>query len=134
MYRGPKFCISNGTQQIEVATVDDLIAVLDTEGRRTTVKDIHGVEYMNKVKAMCYGCNKGYALNPPLPVNKDGSPTLYKCGACENITYCSKECQKKDWRRHKPQCKKAAASKADYKKAAASKADYKSLKNKQQPT
>jgi hypothetical protein len=29
---------------------------------------------------------------------------LKKCTRCEAIWYCSKECQKRDWRRHKPEC------------------------------
>eukprot|EP01083_Nonionella_stella_P045397 121972_1 len=28
------------------------------------------------------------------------------CGRCKSAFYCSRSCQKKDWRRHKPNCKK----------------------------
>jgi hypothetical protein len=28
-----------------------------------------------------------------------------KCARCRTVSYCGKECQKKDWKRHKPVCK-----------------------------
>ncbi|TFK16970.1 hypothetical protein FA15DRAFT_683641 [Coprinopsis marcescibilis] len=36
---------------------------------------------------------------------KKGKPSLKECGGCKNIRYCSPECQKKDWKAHKPKCK-----------------------------
>ena len=30
---------------------------------------------------------------------------LHKCTGCRQTYYCSKQCQKQDWKRHKPQCK-----------------------------
>ncbi|KAM7218632.1 putative MYND domain protein [Rhypophila decipiens] len=35
---------------------------------------------------------------------------LLKCGACKSTPYCSRECQKADWRIHKNICGKPAAS------------------------
>lgn len=35
-----------------------------------------------------------------------GKPTLLRCGACKSISYCSAGCQKKDWKKHKPMCRK----------------------------
>ena len=32
------------------------------------------------------------------------------CRACHSVAYCGRECQKRDWRRHKPQCRAAAAA------------------------
>ncbi|KAK6537119.1 hypothetical protein TWF694_011318 [Orbilia ellipsospora] len=34
----------------------------------------------------------------------DGDETLMKCARCKGIEYCSKECQKGDWKRHKADC------------------------------
>ena len=33
-----------------------------------------------------------------------GKPGLSKCSGCRNIRYCSRECQKSDWRNHKQSC------------------------------
>ena len=32
------------------------------------------------------------------------------CGACKSVRYCSRDCQRQDWERHRPACKKAAAA------------------------
>jgi len=29
---------------------------------------------------------------------------LLKCGRCKKVAYCGKDCQTKDWKRHKPNC------------------------------
>ncbi|KAJ7183475.1 hypothetical protein C8R46DRAFT_1308118 [Mycena filopes] len=51
---------------------------------------------------------------PPLPARlglacykcfKEGDGLLSRCGGCRRISYCSPECQKADWRNHKPICK-----------------------------
>ena len=34
---------------------------------------------------------------------------LMKCSLCRNALYCSRDCQKKDWREHKKRCKDLAA-------------------------
>jgi hypothetical protein len=31
---------------------------------------------------------------------------MKKCSRCRNATYCSVECQKQDWNRHKTECQK----------------------------
>lgn len=33
-----------------------------------------------------------------------------KCASCQGVYYCSTECQQKDWRRHKKECKKIASA------------------------
>ena len=43
-------------------------------------------------KILCYTCEE----NKPVK----------RCGACLNIHYCSPECAKKDWKRHKQNCVK----------------------------
>ncbi|THH31046.1 hypothetical protein EUX98_g3139 [Antrodiella citrinella] len=37
---------------------------------------------------------------------------LFRCSACLHIYYCSKECQKANWKHHKEACKEVAQSKA----------------------
>lgn len=50
-------------------------------------------------KPICSAC---FVMGRP-----DGKPLL-KCGACGKVAYCSKECQKSDWKQgHKLVCKKA---------------------------
>jgi len=36
---------------------------------------------------------------------KRGKPKLMTCGGCKKVRYCSKECQKKDWKAHSTKCK-----------------------------
>jgi hypothetical protein len=31
---------------------------------------------------------------------------MYHCSICTSVSYCSKECQEKDWKDHKTQCKR----------------------------
>ena len=31
---------------------------------------------------------------------------LFQCSQCLSVYYCSPECQKQDWKKHKPECKK----------------------------
>ena len=48
--------------------------------------------YVSRIKMKCRTCL--------------GMPTeLLRCSACKKTYYCSKECQKKDWKKHKPRCK-----------------------------
>ncbi|KIM36063.1 hypothetical protein M413DRAFT_449391 [Hebeloma cylindrosporum] len=37
-----------------------------------------------------------------------GKPTLQACSVCKSTKYCSKDCQKNDWRTHKLQCIRAS--------------------------
>ena len=46
--------------------------------------------------ARCSACGLG-------PLCADGAE-LKKCSRCETRMYCSRKCQKKDWRFHKPSC------------------------------
>eukprot|EP00741_Cyanophora_paradoxa_P018080 tig00021037_g17457.t1 len=36
------------------------------------------------------------------------APASQRCGACEERNYCSRECQRADWRAHKPNCKRSS--------------------------
>ncbi|KAJ7086302.1 hypothetical protein C8R43DRAFT_311939 [Mycena crocata] len=37
----------------------------------------------------------------------DTGGELLRCGRCKHTSYCSKECQRKDWPTHKPTCREA---------------------------
>ncbi|VDB84178.1 unnamed protein product [Peniophora sp. CBMAI 1063] len=45
---------------------------------------------------------------------REGSEALKYCSGCQRVKYCSADCQKQDWKRHKEFCKmhRAAASEA----------------------
>ena len=50
---------------------------------------------------ICCVCLKGYPKKEPFPKSGGG-----KCKRCNKITYCSRECQRKDWKRHRVSCSK----------------------------
>ena len=50
-------------------------------------------------------CPKRFeGLNPLTPA--DSSRNLKSCGGCGMVQYCSSKCQKQDWKRHRPICKR----------------------------
>jgi hypothetical protein len=64
----------------------------DKENAKRTAA-AHGTHY--KGKNLDHECNTCGAT----------PPALSKCAACGAVKYCSKECQKKDWKQHKKVCK-----------------------------
>jgi len=50
--------------------------------------------YVAVLVSVCHGCKQ--SIKPDF---------LQKCGACKQVTYCGKECQKKHWTNHKLHCK-----------------------------
>lgn len=42
-----------------------------------------------------------------MPCKQCGTPTKQKCSGCKKMYYCSRECQKQDWKAHKVACKAA---------------------------
>eukprot|EP00984_Skeletonema_dohrnii_P011224 scaffold4462_cov119-Skeletonema_dohrnii-CCMP3373.AAC.7 len=60
-------------------------------------------------KAYC--CNLQCKFPYPYWVKR--SKTMY-CSRCRNVTYCSPECQKADWTRHKSYCDEVAAERAEF--------------------
>ena len=52
-------------------------------------------EFLHKTRHLkCAGCEK---------IGQEFARR--KCGGCQRVYYCSKECQKSDWAAHKPNCK-----------------------------
>lgn len=49
------------------------------------------------------GCSRCGAVQRFTPDNPEGK--LMKCGGCRSVSYCSRECQKKAWKKHKVDCK-----------------------------
>ncbi|KAI0060082.1 hypothetical protein BV25DRAFT_1828173 [Artomyces pyxidatus] len=41
---------------------------------------------------------------------REPQKTLFRCAQCQHIYYCSKECQKANWKMHKESCKETAQS------------------------
>ena len=64
---------------------------------------------MSATSRMCFICRR---TESDL-LSRSGTG-LKKCSACRSdvLRYCSAECQKRDWKRHKPACRKAAEAAA----------------------
>ncbi|KAJ7766214.1 hypothetical protein B0H16DRAFT_1687215 [Mycena metata] len=60
-----------------------------------TPKDEWEAQQRGIVCVGCYSC--GATPN-------DDAVTLRKCGGCRSVTYCSEDCQQRDWRQHKKLC------------------------------
>lgn len=64
------------------------------------------------VTTICAKCNK---------TGKD----FKRCGRCRAVNYCSPDCQKADWKRHKEQCAAAQETAQSLLKAIKQRSDYK---------
>jgi splicing suppressor protein 51 len=45
-------------------------------------------------------------------IQQDGEKPLKKCAKCLSVHYCSRDCQKADWKKHKKSCVSAAEQRA----------------------
>jgi hypothetical protein len=50
----------------------------------------------------------------PLPDRRAAQSEMFHCTGCRQVCYCSVECQKVDWPRHKEGCKKWAREKTEF--------------------
>ena len=63
----------------------------------------HSDNKHDRNRKACKTCGK---LNAELSKEKK---KLKTCGKCKKVAYCSKECQKEDWKDHKEDCRLAGA-------------------------
>ena len=60
-----------------------------------------------QVPKRCSGCGKQSLLGEKVDKGSTReSIRLFACAACNRVYYCSKECQKSDWKTHKSSCAK----------------------------
>ena len=64
------------------------------------------VENSDKKMAKASGTQGIMYCENPSCAKKESKPMQFdSCGRCIRAVYCSRECQKKDWKRHKKECK-----------------------------
>jgi MYND finger len=61
-----------------------------------------GVAYVAVIEHEFMNSNKFTICNNCMAMGFDKQ--LKRCNGCMLVDYCSKECQKKNWRKHKPFC------------------------------
>ena len=88
--------------QETTATAKDLDPTLDDEDGDENGSQGEESKVEEPTPQCCYICKKlGSGPNEDKP--------LKSCSQCHNIFYCSQECQKQDWKRHKVECISAEA-------------------------
>ena len=105
-YKTPEFrkLVSKLRPDLSEEDVTDLKAFMDSNAKtinerykQLPAKKRREIEYENhkvlqKYVRVCKYC-------------KDFAVGLKKCGKCRAVHYCGRECQKNDWKNHKPNCK-----------------------------
>lgn len=77
------------------ARISHLAAIEDPSEKMIRIGTIFFEEWMDSpLERMCFATDCFATKN------------LKKCGGCNTVTYCSQDCQKRDWRQHKPSCQK----------------------------
>lgn len=75
--------------EIENGSAGYKFSIISQEG----VKKLKKMIGKENIETLCDGCHKATCLD-----------ILKKCGNCKDVSYCSRECQKTDWKKHKPRC------------------------------
>jgi hypothetical protein len=92
--------------QTKLLTVDNT-GILNEGNARLKYKDDDGVDFTDEIRLLantlyeftgCAACQK---------VEREDGKALLICARCKKEKYCSTDCQKKRWQRHKRFCKPA---------------------------
>jgi len=76
---------------------------------RIAIGPIFGVPYVESVGCFTDAMTQRFDEERPdgcARCGGPGKPKLLVCGGCKSTSYCSARCQKEDWKKHKPMCKK----------------------------
>jgi hypothetical protein len=92
----------------ELLQIKSEFAIIQPETDETCPYKLAVLEYVSKYVPRLY--KKYDNINFSRGCNVCGKKTQYckKC-ACRSIYYCSTDCQKADWKRHKTECKRLTA-------------------------
>ncbi|CAH0393731.1 unnamed protein product [Bemisia tabaci] len=82
------------------AAVGPVFAVPYVESTLNILEDLESLQVADA--EMCHNCGQSGTVN-----SRTGLPNqvLKNCSKCGLAKYCSRECQKADWKKHKPFCK-----------------------------
>ena len=74
---------------------------------RAAISPLFAVPFVDSIGADMLDASRRHAQRDNACANchGPGEPKLLVCSTCKNVSYCSKSCQKADWKVHKKYCK-----------------------------
>ncbi|KAI9908759.1 hypothetical protein PsorP6_016664 [Peronosclerospora sorghi] len=81
-------------------TIQNLLYNVELNKTEENARTTHDERHTARILDCCDRCG---AIQRFAPDNLEGK--LMTCGGCRSVAYCSRECQKKAWKKHKPFCK-----------------------------
>eukprot|EP00961_Rhodomonas_salina_P289727 3914677-Rhodomonas_salina.1 len=104
--RGPMVALGRrmygaGTDPREIFAREVMQSAAQEDGAVREAVQTAMEEGVNKCRGNCAKCG----------VRADGSVTVSFCSGCRSVAYCSKECQKADWKAHKAACRQIRQAK-----------------------
>ena len=113
--KGIRFEIADIYEGTELGRI--IMAMNDAATRVRAVQRVNGKELSAEERQQCHNAAlsaNGFGDDPlglsydPLlecaACGKKGALELKRCGKCEGVAYCSRECQAKDWKTHRGVC------------------------------